>query len=149
MKSLSTLRGVLGRLREDAGDPRTPCQIPPQPLDRFQLWRRDVVGLGASYTPVWGTSLSHQYSWNRYLVQGGVLGTLSGDAGDPRARWQIPPQPLNWFWFCHLDVTGLDASYTPVWGTSLPHQYSWSSCNNPTLVWLFMQQVTNYLRGFY
>jgi len=23
------------------------------------------------------------------------------------------------------------------------------SCNNPTLVWLFMQQVTNYLRGFY
>jgi len=37
MKLLSTLRGVLGRLRGDAGDPRTPCQIPPQPLDRFQL----------------------------------------------------------------------------------------------------------------
>jgi len=35
MKSLSTLRGVLGRLRGDAGDPRTPCQIPPQPLSRF------------------------------------------------------------------------------------------------------------------
>jgi len=28
---------------------------------------------------------------------GGVLGRLSGDAGDPRARWQILPQPLNRF----------------------------------------------------
>ena len=26
---------------------------------------------------------------------GGVLGRLSGDGGDPRAQWQIPPQPLH------------------------------------------------------
>jgi len=45
---------------------------------------------------------------------GGVWGRLSGDAGDPRARWQIPPRPLNRPWICHLDVTGLDASFTPV-----------------------------------
>ena len=45
---------------------------------------------------------------------GGVLGRLSGDAGDPRARWQIPPQLLNRSWNCHLDIAGLDASFTPV-----------------------------------
>jgi len=35
MKSVSTLGGVLGRLRGEAGDPRTRWQIPLQPLGQF------------------------------------------------------------------------------------------------------------------
>jgi len=30
-----------------------------------------------------------------FTLRGGVLGRVRGDAGDPRARWQIPPQPLD------------------------------------------------------
>jgi len=45
---------------------------------------------------------------------GGVLGRLRGDAGDPRTRWQIPPQPVSRFCIRQLEVIGLDASYTPV-----------------------------------
>jgi len=52
MKSLHSLGGVLGRLRGDAGDPRTRWQIPLQPLDRFSICHLDVIGLDASYMPV-------------------------------------------------------------------------------------------------
>jgi len=34
------------------GDPRTRWQIPPQPLDRFSIRLREVVGLDASYAAV-------------------------------------------------------------------------------------------------
>jgi len=32
-----------------------------------------------------------------HSLGGGVLGRLRGDAGDPRAQWRIPPQPLGQF----------------------------------------------------
>jgi len=35
-------------------------------------------------------------------------------AGDPRTRWQIPPQPLGRFWIWLRGIVGLDASYTAV-----------------------------------
>jgi len=44
--------GVLGRLRGDAGDPRTRWQIPPRPVSRSGIRYLDVIGLNASYTPV-------------------------------------------------------------------------------------------------
>jgi len=41
-------------------------------------------------------------------------------------QWQIPPQRIDRFQFCHLDIIGLNASYTSVKPTSLSHQYWWS-----------------------
>jgi len=47
---------------------------------------------------------------------------------DPRTRWQIPPQPLGWFWIWLQKIVGLDASYAMVWGMSLSHQNSGIRC---------------------
>ena len=38
--------------------------IEPELRDRFQFCFHEVIGLKASYTPVWGMSLSHQHQQN-------------------------------------------------------------------------------------
>jgi len=41
-------------------------------------------------------------------------GCLYRYPGDPRTRWQIPPQPLGRSWIRLQEVVGLDASYAAV-----------------------------------
>jgi len=58
------------------------------------------------------------YSSIRFIPRGILFMKLQGwmgwVAGDPRTRWQIPPQPLLRSWIRLREVVGLDASYTTV-----------------------------------
>jgi len=82
MKSLSTLRGVLRRLRGDAGDSQdamadsstTAWPIPD--LKVQSCWARRQLHAGIRYVPV-ASILMRSLSTLR-----GVLGRLRGDAGD-------------------------------------------------------------------